>query len=878
MSGPTLEQLQLQKLQQLKELRRKAATLKKGVAKYYYDPVGFATDCIDWQGGSGLTAYQYDIMRTLVANKRICVRGPHGLGKAQDLDTPILTKKGYTTLGALQVGDQVFDEQGKTCRVVAKSPVTVGPTYEVEFADGSVITTHANHEWDAVNIDHRPKTPRPDRRTIPVSDWRDHWGATRRATTEHMFKTQRTPAGQPRWRVPTARPLEFPEAYLPIDPYLLGAWLGDGTAKAGLLTLNREDSKEMIPWLGKGHCVPSGERPGSVSYRVENLTAQLMEHGLYGDKHIPIRYMHASIEQRREIVRGLWDTDGYKQASRDNRGGTDEITLTNERLAMDVVDLLHTLGLVVRVRVDKAQLNGRDMGPRWRIGVRFDFRPYKLSRYVWTPPESQASRFTQRTITEIRRVEDRPTQCIEVDSPSHLYLCGRSLIPTHNSAVSALTILWFALTSDAAGVDWKCVYTAGAWRQIIQYLSPEIRKWAARLRWEKVRDRPFNSSELLNLSLRLQHGSAFGAACSNPALIEGAHADRLLFLYDESKSIPAGTFDACEGAFSGTGESYAMALSTPGPPAGRFYDIQTRKPGYEDWFVRHVTVQEAIEAGRISEKWLEDRKRQWGETSALFQNRVLGEFHAGEEDSVIPLSWAELAVERWHEWNESGRTDPGKPHTVGIDVARSGEDKTVFAIRWGHVVTELRTYALADTMTTAGRAAGLLESDPQSTGIVDVIGVGAGVYDRLREQGMRVQAFNAAAKSNRKDSTGELGYFNARAAAWGNLREMLDPSAGAELCLPDDDELLGDLTSPKMMEPMSGGKLKLESKDDIKERIGRSPDRGDAVVMACFTEKGTWSDAYGVKKCKACGHGFVAVVNGIRREKCPKCSAAIEEE
>lgn len=457
-------------------------------------------------------------------------------------------------------------------------------------------------------------------------------------------------------------------------------------------------------------------------------------------------------------------------------------------------------------------------------------------------------------------------------------ICVRGPHGLGKSAVSALTILWFALTSDAAGVDWKCVYTAGAWRQIIQYLSPEIRKWAARLRWDLVRDRPFHSSELLNLSLRLTHGSAFGAACSNPALIEGAHADRLLFLYDESKSIPAGTFDACEGAFSGTGESYAMALSTPGPPAGRFYDIQSHKAGYEDWFVRHVTVQEAIAAKRISEKWMEDRKRQWGETSALFQNRVLGEFHAGEEDSVIPLSWAEAAVERWHEWNDTGRVDPGKPHTVGIDVARSGADKTVFAIRWGHVVTELRSFALADTMTTAGRAAGILENDPTMTGIVDVIGVGAGVYDRLREQGLRVQAFNAAGKTSRKDSTGELGFLNIRAAAWQNLREMLDPSAGAELCLPDDDELLGDLVSPKMMEPMSGGKLKLESKDDIKERIGRSTDRGDAVVMACFTERGTWSDAYGTYKCAKCTRSFILVVNQVRRTECPYCRTSVEED
>ncbi|MGH3168261.1 MAG: hypothetical protein ACRDN0_20555, partial [Trebonia sp.] len=209
------------------------------------------------------------------------------------------------------------------------------------------------------------------------------------------------------------------------------------------------------------------------------------------------------------------------------------------------------------------------------------------------------------------------------------------------STVAAVTVLWFALTSDAAGADWKAVTTAGAWRQLTNYLWPEIHKWSGRLRWDKVRDHPFSRSELLNLNMRLAHGQASSAACSNPALIEGAHADRLLFVYDESKAIPAGTFDACEGAFAGTGEAYALAMSTPGDPSGRFYDIHARRPGYEDWHARHITLDEAMAAGRISPDWAEQRRRQWGADSAAYANRVLGDFHAADEDTVIPLRWIE---------------------------------------------------------------------------------------------------------------------------------------------------------------------------------------------------------------------------------------------
>lgn len=443
------------------------------------------------------------------------------------------------------------------------------------------------------------------------------------------------------------------------------------------------------------------------------------------------------------------------------------------------------------------------------------------------------------------------------------------------STIAAITVLWFAVTRDAAGVDWKAVTTAGAWRQLINYLWPEIRKWAMRLRWDKIRGHPFTGSELLNLSLRLRHGNAFAAAASNPALIEGAHADSLLFIYDESKAIFAGTFDACEGAFSGTGESYVMTLSTPGPPQGRFYDIQSRKPGYEDWAVKHVTLENAMRANRISEEWANQRKAQWGENSALFQNRVLGEFYAGEEDSVVPLSWVEAAVERWHEWNEKGRNDPGNPHTVGVDVARSGTDKTCMAIRHGHVITEIRTYSHNDTMATTGRVQGILEGDPDCTAIVDVVGIGAGVVDRLREQGSKVQAFNASARSRNRDKTGELGFINTRAAAWWRLRELLDPSAGSHLCLPPDDDLLGDLTAPKAGEPQSGGKIKVESKDEIRKRIGRSTDRADSVVQAFWTETGNWHDAYGTTQCLKCNRGFLTLVEGKLRDKCPHCGADV---
>jgi hypothetical protein len=407
------------------------------------------------------------------------------------------------------------------------------------------------------------------------------------------------------------------------------------------------------------------------------------------------------------------------------------------------------------------------------------------------------------------------------------------------TTLAAIAVLWFATTRELSGTDWKIATTAGAWRQLERFLWPEIVKWARRIDWDTVGCDPWSErTELLSLNIKLKHGQAFAVASDNPALIEGAHADSILYVFDESKAIAADTFDAAEGAFSGVGEgsaleAFALAMSTPGEPVGRFYAIHARKPGFEDWWTRHVTVKEAIHAGRISRDWVEQRRKQWGESSAVFANRVMGEFLSSDEDGLIPLAWVEAANERYAAWVEVGSPPAPGPRTVGVDVARSGGDMTVMAVLDGCVVTGLRRTSREDTMMTTGRVQGIVDATPGRVPIVDVIGVGGGVVDRLRELKIAVVAFNASEATDHKDRSKELGFLNKRAAAWWRLREMLDPAFGPELALPPDDLLTGDLTAPHWF-VRSGAKIQIESKDEIKKRLGRSPDSGDAVVQAVW--------------------------------------------
>lgn len=234
-------------------------------------------------------------------------------------------------------------------------------------------------------------------------------------------------------------------------------------------------------------------------------------------------------------------------------------------------------------------------------------------------------------------------------------VCVRGPHGLGKSLTCAHSILWFALTREALKYDWKIITTAGTNNQLKRYLWPEIRRWARLLNWEKIGRNPFSEkTELLEMSIKLQFGLAFAVSPDEPGNIEGAHADHLYYCYDEAKLIAPQVWDAAEGAFSGAGEdsgrfAFALAISTPGSPIGRFYDIQSRKSGYEDWVPRHVTLQEAMLAGRVTKDWVIKRRHQWGENSSIYKQKVLGDFASDDEDSVVSLSWVEAAVSRWEE-------------------------------------------------------------------------------------------------------------------------------------------------------------------------------------------------------------------------------------
>lgn len=329
----------------------------------------------------------------------------------------------------------------------------------------------------------------------------------------------------------------------------------------------------------------------------------------------------------------------------------------------------------------------------------------------------------------------------------------------------------------------------------------------------------------------------------DPTAFQGIHARYVLVIIDEACGIPEQIWNAVDSLVTNE-DCRVLAIGNPDDPTSHFAKVC--KPG-SGWSVLRIDgletpnftdedVPDDLRPLLLSPTWVEERRQRWGESSPLFQSKVRGLFPQDTEDSVIPLSWITAAQDRWQEWNAAGR-DLSPLTAIGIDVSRGGADQTVAAPRHGDVVLELQTRTGAQSDDTMATVAWVerLSAGHDARLVVDAIGVGAGVVDRLREKGYQTEGFVASAGTDMTDVTGDLGFVNKRAAAWWSLRDSLDPGRNPTLCLPPSDDLAADLSAPRWA-LKSGRKIQVESKDEIRKRLGRSTDEGDAVIQACWVE------------------------------------------
>ncbi len=381
---------------------------------------------------------------------------PRGSGKALALDTPLATPDGWTTMGDVRIGDTLFDEQGRQCHVIRKSPVFIGhDCYRVTFNDGESIVCDADHLWQVEDIYGRKN---PYVRTT-------EWLSTR-------YKIGKRGYHESRFRIPMQKPLQMQTAtHLPIAPYALGVWLGDGTCSTSNITLFDADAAEithnikreigcenftLCGYGEKEHAVVGKLTLASESCLPKKMSGQsrLRQLGLLNNKHIPQEYLRADFSDRLALLQGIMDTDGHV-----DDGGHMEICIKYPRLAEDFGELLSSLGIKYGTGEKMVLLDGKEHGPYYR----FCFNGYKeqeffqLKRKLNRLRERPCRHFNKksgcvshtpcdvRTIVNIEKVSSVPTQCVMVDSPSHLYLAGKRMVPTHNSSLAETAAVWSML-------------------------------------------------------------------------------------------------------------------------------------------------------------------------------------------------------------------------------------------------------------------------------------------------------------------------------------------------------------------------------------------------------------------------------------------------
>ena len=331
--------------------------------------------------------------------------------KGLPLDTPIATKTGWTTIRDIKEGDEIFDKDGNLTKVLHKSDIHYNPCFKITFDNGESIIADHEHRW---LISFR----RPDKSYKEVV-------MTTEDIAKWLIEKPRTSYNIP--KILNPKPLNLPEANLPIDPYVLGCWLGDGSKSCGIITNVNPKVWEEIENRGYIFGDNLSDDSHAEMRTIYNIRGKLNDLKVLNNKFIPDLYMRASFQQRLDLLRGLMDTDGYYHEGRKRF----VMGTTQKWQAEDLLKLVSTLGIKATIfEVDKKC--GEKTFKGWDVCFSTNgLNPFLVRNQDIEFPSIDKNSF--RNITSVEKVETVATQCLEVDSPSHTFLFGESMIVTHNT-------------------------------------------------------------------------------------------------------------------------------------------------------------------------------------------------------------------------------------------------------------------------------------------------------------------------------------------------------------------------------------------------------------------------------------------------------------
>lgn len=389
------------------------------------------------------------------------------------------------------------------------------------------------------------------------------------------------------------------------------------------------------------------------------------------------------------------------------------------------------------------------------------------------------------------------------------------------SSAASWAMLWYLLTRYPV----KVVVTAPTSAQLFDALFAELKS--------NVRKLPPAILDLFEvktdrIELKADPTGAFISArtarAEAPEALQGVHSENVMLVADEASGVAEAVFEAAVGSMSGE-NAVTLLLGNPTRSSGFFFD--THHKNRANWHTIHVSC---LRSKMVSAAFVKQVADTYGEDSNAYRVRVLGEFPRADDDTVIALHLVDDATKRVVAVTEA------QPMVWGVDVARFGDDATALAKRRGNTMPgPVRKWKKLDLMQTVGVIkAEWDECPPQDRPVeilVDSIGLGAGVVDRLRELNLPARGINVSESPALKGT-----YLNLRTELWFAARAWFERR---ECSIFPDEELVADLVSVKYLPPDSSGKLRVESKEQTKKRLRRSPDVADAFLMTFASDAGT---------------------------------------
>ncbi len=382
------------------------------------------------------------------------------------------------------------------------------------------------------------------------------------------------------------------------------------------------------------------------------------------------------------------------------------------------------------------------------------------------------------------------------------------------SYMAARVVMWFMQNFRPA----VCITTAPTDNQVRNIL------------WQEIHDAYSKGSFGGRLIQKEWHfgpkhyAIGFSTRDYDPDRFQGFHGEHVLVVVDEAAGITPAIWEGIKSITKG-GRAKILAIGNPTAIGGEFYSAFQS----DRWWTTHISAFETpnvvageiVTPGLICAEDIEDAREDWGEESPIYQARILGQFPQQLEDTLIAISWVEVAGAE----TELRPEDRGKPVEVGADIARFGSDESVFVARRGGFAFDIDTVSKFDLMEVTGRLLNFARSHGATVLKVDETGMGGGVVDRLRELGVSVAGMNAGSRAYEPER-----FVNAGTEWWWNLKTSLK-AGGLYGPVFADKKLLGQLTGRKYR-VRSDGRIILEPKDEMKKRGLKSPDRGDAIAMA----------------------------------------------